>query len=131
MARLGFETTIDGGVAVIALTGELDLSGATRLEQEIDRVTDMDGGPTALVVDLSRLDFMDSSGLRLLVLVDQRSRTAGRRFGLVPGGDTVQRVFDITRMRDHLTFVSDPAELAGGARDETRNRGEAGSGPGE
>jgi anti-sigma B factor antagonist len=121
VARLTFETRRDRDVVVIALTGELDLAGAARLEMEIDRVLG-NSPPPALVVDLSRLDFLDSSGLRLLILADQQARLAGRRFALVPGAETVQRVFEITRMSERLRFVSDPAQLATAGGTETKSK---------
>jgi anti-sigma B factor antagonist len=108
---LDFQTTTDGTVAVIAATGELDLSGATDLEAELQRLTeDPDFG--TLVLDLSRLEFMDSSGLRTIVLADMRAREAGRRFALVRGPETVHRVFEITRMSDRLDFIDSLEELA-------------------
>jgi anti-sigma B factor antagonist len=121
VARLTYQTTRHRDVAVIALTGELDMAGAAQLELEIDRVLG-DSPPPGLVLDLSRLDFLDSSGLRLLILADQRTRSAGRRFALVPGTETVQRVFEITRMNDRLSFVSDPAELAAAGEAESRSK---------
>jgi anti-anti-sigma factor len=57
------------------------------------------------------LEFMDSSGLRLVVLADMRARETGRRFALVRGPETVHRVFEITRMSERLDFVADPAEV--------------------
>lgn len=120
VARLTFKTTRHPDVTVIALTGELDLAGAARLGLEIDRVLG-DSPPPGLVLDLTRLDFLDSSGLRLLLLADHRARSDGRRFALVPGAETVQRVFDITRMRDRLRFVSDPAELAAAGEAESKS----------
>ena len=110
MPTLDFETTRDGTVAVIAATGELDLSGAAALEAEIESLTaDPDLG--TVVLDLSRLEFMDSSGLRTIVLADMRAREAGRRFALVRGPETVHRVFEITRMSDRLDFVDSLEEL--------------------
>jgi anti-sigma B factor antagonist len=107
---LDFETTRDGTVAVIAATGELDLSGAAALEAEIESLTaDPDIG--TVVLDLSGLEFMDSSGLRTIVLADMRAREAGRRFALVRGPETVHRVFEITRMSDRLDFVDSLEEL--------------------
>jgi anti-sigma B factor antagonist len=108
--RLEFQTTRDGSVAVVAPTGELDLSGAAVLEAELERLA---GEPWlgAVVLDLRGLAFMDSSGLRLVVLTDMRAREAGRRFALVRGGETVHRVFEITRMSDRLDFVADPDEV--------------------
>jgi anti-anti-sigma factor len=102
---------------VVALTGELDVAGSSLLEHELDRIS-ADHQPSALVLDLSELDFMDSTGLRLVVMADQRSREAGRRFALVRGKDDVHRVFEITRMTDRLEFVdsaSDPGGLGGRA----------------
>jgi anti-anti-sigma factor len=112
--NLDFDTSRDGSVAVIVPRGELDLSGAAVLEGEIDRLL---GDPRVgtLVLDLRALDFMDSSGLRLVVVTDMRARAAGRRFALVRGGETVHRVFEITRMSDRLDFVADPAEVIEGA----------------
>jgi anti-sigma B factor antagonist len=106
---LDFETTRNGTVAVIAATGELDLSGATVLEAELDRIA-ADPELAAIVLDLRGLEFMDSSGLRLIVLADMRARDAGHRFALVKGPDTVHRVFEITRMSERLDFVARPED---------------------
>jgi anti-sigma B factor antagonist len=111
MPTLDFETTTDGTVAVIAATGELDLSGAAVLEAELERLTE-DSDLGTVVLDLSRLEFMDSSGLRTIVMADMRAREAGRRFALVRGPETVHRVFEITRMSDRLDFVDSLENLA-------------------
>lgn len=110
MTLLSFQTTVTGDVAVISLRGELDVAGSARLEQEIDRVAE-DHAPSATVLDLSELEFMDSTGLRLIVLADARARDAGRRLALVPGPVDVHRVFEITRMVDRLDFVGSAAEV--------------------
>ena len=106
---LSFQTTVAGDVALVALTGELDVAGASLLEQEIERVLG-DHDLKGLVLDLRELDFMDSTGLRLMVLADERARTEDRRLQLVRGKPDVQRVFEITRMTDRLDFVDSPAE---------------------
>jgi anti-sigma B factor antagonist len=107
---LEFETTRNAAVAVIAATGELDLSGAAVLETELERL-EAEPEVGTVVLDMRGLEFMDSSGLRLVVLADMRAREAGRRFALVRGAETVHRVFEITRMSERLDFVADPAEL--------------------
>jgi anti-sigma B factor antagonist len=111
MPNLDFQTTRDGTVAVVAPTGELDLSGATVLEAELDRLA-AEPELGSVVLDLRGLEFMDSSGLRLVVLADMRAREAGRRFALIRGGETVHRVFEITRMSDRLDFVDGPEDAA-------------------
>ncbi len=110
MPSLEFETTRNGSVAVIVATGELDLSGAAVLEAEIERLA-AEPELGTVVLDMRGLEFMDSSGLRLVVLADMRAREAGRRFALVRGSETVHRVFEITRMSDRLDFISGPEEV--------------------
>jgi anti-anti-sigma factor len=109
---LTFQTTVTGDTAVVALSGELDVAGAGLLENELDRIV-ADHEPSALVIDLSNLAFMDSTGLRLIVLADDRSRRDGRALTLVRGQPDVQRVFEITRMTERLQFVDSAAEASG------------------
>jgi anti-sigma B factor antagonist len=98
------------GLAHVVLTGELDLSTIARLEQELARVEG--AGPATVALDLTRLTFLDSSGLRVIVSADQRARRENRRFVVVRGPDTVQRVFSITRLDEQLDLVDDFAELS-------------------
>ena len=97
---------------MISLTGELDLSGAGPLEEEIARIVAADG-IARVVLDLRELEFMDSSGLRMVALAARRLSADDRALVLVRGRDAVQRVFEITRMGDHLTFVDEPDEVGG------------------
>lgn len=112
MPSLSFQTTLTGSVAVIALRGELDVAGASLLENELDRIT-VDHEPETVVFDLSGLEFMDSTGLRLIVLADGRLQQEGRALALVQGPADVHRVFEITRMTERLRFVGSPAEVTG------------------
>ena len=107
-----FEVTIEehGGAVHARVRGELDISSAPRLEDALQR-SEADG-PALLVLDLGGLDFMDSTGLRVLISADTRAREAGRRFVLVQGNDMVQRVLRITRLDERLEIVADPGELA-------------------
>jgi anti-sigma B factor antagonist len=99
------------GVAHVVLTGELDLSTIAKVEQELSRIEGE--GPAVVALDLSRLTFLDSSGLRVIVSADQRARRENRRFVVVRGPETVQRVFSITRLDQQLDLVDDFAELDG------------------
>lgn len=110
MPKLDVETTRNGTAAIVRPVGELDLSGATILEAELDRLAE-DPEIGAVVLDMRGLEFMDSSGLRLVVVADMKAREAGRRFCLVRGDETVHRVFEITRMSDRLDFVDDPKRI--------------------
>jgi anti-anti-sigma factor len=109
VAHLSFETSVAGHAAVIALSGELDLAGAAALEQELER---LEGEPpAAIVLDLSDVSFMDSSGLRVIAVASRRARERQQRLALVPGSEQVMRVFEITRMRERLDFVDAPEEV--------------------
>jgi anti-sigma B factor antagonist len=107
---LNFQTTVTGDVAVVALTGELDVAGSALLENELSRII-ADHEPAGIVLDLSGLDFMDSTGLRLVVLADERAQAEGWSLTLVRGQPDVHRVFVITRMTDRLRFVDSAAEV--------------------
>ena len=86
---------------IIELIGELDLDGAPQLE---DALRDAEAGDaTSIVVDLGRLEFIDSTGLRLLVMAAERSKDG--RFSLLRGPKQVHRVFAITDLVDRLPFA--------------------------
>ena len=113
MSPLDFDTTLSSaGDAVIALTGELDISGAPALDEEIGRLAGRED-VHRVVLDLRGLQFLDSSGLRVVALAARRLLAAGRELTLVRGSETVHRVFEITRMADRLDFVDAPPEGAG------------------
>lgn len=110
MTLLQIDAHRHDGLAHVVLTGELDLSTVEKVEQELARVEGE--GPPIVALDLSRLTFLDSSGLRLIVSADQRARKESRRFAVVRGPDTVQRVFSITHLDEQLEIVEDVAELS-------------------
>ena len=91
------------GAVHLALIGELDLSTVEKVEEELRKVED--GGAETVVLDLSSLSFLDSTGLRTIVTADQRARKSGRRLAIVKGPDTVHRVFTITRLDERLDIV--------------------------
>jgi anti-anti-sigma factor len=109
VSQLRLSTSVIDATAVIELEGELDLAGANALEQEL--ATPEVDSTGAIVLDLRGVNFMDSSGLRVIAVTLQDAQERGRRFALVPGAAQVMRVFDITRMRERLEFVDDPREV--------------------
>ncbi len=87
---------------VIALEGELDLDGVERVTEELERAEASDA--RRIVLDLSGLTFMDSSGVRLIVCANLRSQADGDRLRLIRGSERVQRVFELTGVLDRLPF---------------------------
>ena len=90
----------------MAVSGELDLDSHIRLEDELRRVEE--NRPPVLVLDLRELEFMDSTGLRVVMAADTRARDDGRRLVVVRGSDAVNRVFRITRMDERFEMVDEP-----------------------
>jgi anti-sigma B factor antagonist len=88
---------------VLALRGELDLGSAPDLEQGLWEVEKMK--PGRLIIDLSGLDFIDAVGLSLMVRAQQSAHTNGYPFALRRGPAQVQRVFELTGLIEHLTFL--------------------------
>ena len=91
---------------VVAPRGELDMATAGAVEAELRRVVRAD--PPGIVLDLSGLSFMDSSGLHLVVRWAEESARDGFGFELKPGPPAVQRVFELASLADSLPFRNRP-----------------------
>lgn len=91
----------DGGVQ-LALSGELDLATLPALEQELDRVVPPE---KRLVLDLRRLQFIDSSGLHALLRADRRLSDVGGQLTIVRGPRAVERLFSLTGLNTRLRIV--------------------------
>ncbi len=87
---------VDGGAgeAVVAVSGELDLHSADVLERAVAALHA--AGRDRIVVDLRGVEFMDSTGLRVLIGLHRAAERDGRRLSLVPGPHPVQRIFELT-----------------------------------
>jgi len=97
--------TVDAGASppTIALAGELDPHTAPLLEGAIDEVLGREG--TDLVLDLSQLGFVDSSGLRVLISAQHRPDEQGGTLVLQSPSETVRRLLEITGLIDHITIT--------------------------
>ena len=92
------------GAVVATLVGELDLPAS---ESAFDRIDLAAREAGRLVLDLSGLTFIDSSGLRLVVRLDAAARESAFELSIVPGPANVQQVFEIVGLADALPFLSD------------------------
>jgi anti-anti-sigma factor len=95
--------------AVIVVSGELDLASAPTLEDELNRA--VTNGADLVIVDLRELEFIDSTGLGLLIKANRQAEAAGRRFAIVRGQSQVQRLLGVTGIEQRLTLVNSPEEL--------------------
>jgi len=96
------------GAVVIGVSGELDLASSPTLQEELE--TGAASRAEVVIVDLRQLEFMDSTGLSVLVRAHQRATERGQRFAVVRGPQQVQRLLTLTGVADRLALVDAPEE---------------------
>jgi anti-sigma B factor antagonist len=98
-----FDVTVEqrDGRVMLRAKGELDLSTVPTLERALAA---LDDGAPAGVLDLSGVTFMDSSGLRLLIIASERAQAAGRQLSIIPSS-AVSLVVDQVGLRATLPLV--------------------------
>jgi anti-anti-sigma factor len=90
------------------LSGELDMATAPQLA---DALSEIPHGCAAVIVDLSDLEFMDSTGLQTILSAHARLADADCRLVLIAGCRQVQQLFEITGTDHQLEFVNAPDAL--------------------
>ena len=95
-----------GGVRLVRLTGELDMAGVDRFERLL--TADQRSDAETFVIDLRGLTFIDSSGLRALIMADQHVRAEGGRFVVVRGPERVNEVLEMTGVAQRIELVDEP-----------------------
>jgi anti-sigma B factor antagonist len=91
---------------VLRLHGELDLASAPLLQSEIESAEASEA--TLMVLDLDDLEFIDSTGLRIILAAHERSQERGQMLALTRGSQQVQRLMSITRVGEHLRIIESP-----------------------
>ena len=102
---VGFETVEGKGVVRIALSGDLDVSTAGDVEEQLIALEGQK--PPEVVLDLRGLRFMDSTGLSLLINADRRGRKVGRQVTIVSGTGAPRRILETTGLMGRLDVVED------------------------
>ncbi|MBA3360988.1 MAG: STAS domain-containing protein [Acidimicrobiia bacterium] len=97
------------GAAVLVATGELDLATVEILEAAVERAIEEDH--SRVVIDLTGVKFMDSTGMRALLVATQRLEAIDRSLGVVLNGGPVARALAITGV-DRLLKLFDTLEAA-------------------
>lgn len=88
----------------IAVDGEIDLATADELTAAIEEI--FSHSSNSLVVDLTDTSFMDSTGLKTLVMADRRFGDNDRGFAVVVNGGPVSRLIDLSGVDASLRVVS-------------------------
>jgi anti-sigma B factor antagonist len=99
LLRIGSKDTLDA--TVLAPIGDLDLGSVDRFEAAFAAAE----GHTNVIVDLRRVEFMDSTGLLALLRAADELASRGGTLRVVPGPRCVDRLFDLTLTRSRIEFV--------------------------
>lgn len=120
---LELTTRVLHGCVVVEVRGEVDLSSLDALEQCLSTV--LAGEAPAIVLDLSRMGFVDAAGLRVLLRAKRRAASRGRPFVLAGPRAAVARLLVVTDLDRRFTIFPTVAEAAAafsdGASSATRD----------
>ena len=92
--ELALTARTEGDVEIIEVGGEIDVYTAPRLREAI--VTAVEAGHTRLVIDVRKVDFLDSTGLGVLVGALKRVRGDGGSLDIVCTQERILKIFEIT-----------------------------------
>ena len=101
--RYTLEVRGEAPSVTLAPMGDLDLTSADGLVEAVERASAE--GTRDLVLDLRDVEFLDSSGLRAILMTDDHCRRQGVRLRLIRGSERVMRVFTVTRVGERLPFI--------------------------
>jgi anti-anti-sigma factor len=101
--RFEVRTESSAGVHTLSLSGELDIATADQLLEAVAAVEAAAG--EKLVIDLSDVGFMDSTGLRVLIAANKSALENEFELVIVTGTSPAKRVLELTRMDEHMTVV--------------------------
>lgn len=94
---MGLSMALDQGVRhwTLTLRGDLDYGECAAFRMTIDRI--LRSSPTSVIIDLSGLEYLDSSGLGLMLALSKEYSTHGGRLVLVTN-ESVDNILDLTRL---------------------------------
>lgn len=106
---LAIESRNENGWAVLQVRGEVDLYTSPQLRDGITEL--LDQGANRIVIDLSGIEFMDSTGLGVLVVGLKRAKERNGEFALVCREGSVQKILSITGLDRVFSIHGSVAEL--------------------
>ena len=93
-----------GDVVILALSGKLDATTSKTFQDKL--LADMNSGDQRFIVDLSQLEYVSSSGLRVFLLASKRLSSSDGKIVLCSLKDHVRQVFDLTGFSSTLSIYS-------------------------
>ena len=95
-------TTVVDNTVTLALVGRLDTVTSSDLSTELSRV--FEGEVKTLVFDLTRLDYISSSGLRLLLASQKKVNATGAQMSIIGCSNALREIFEMTGFLDIMTI---------------------------
>jgi anti-sigma B factor antagonist len=105
MLNFDLDTETKGSSALVRIRGDLDLQVVETVTDALTRIES--GEPELLVIDLSRVTFMDSTGMATVAAAHIRATEASRRFAIVRPPAGVRQAFDRTKLDEVITVSDD------------------------
>jgi anti-sigma B factor antagonist len=99
--------TTGSGAATLALAGDLDLATAHLLDQHVHRAL-VESRPAGLVIDVTDLEFCDSTGVHALIRARREAHQHGSTFQVTNPNGITRRTFQVTGVLEVLTARSGP-----------------------
>lgn len=96
------------GVSILDFSGNLDTNNSPAAENEVNRL--IEEGSDRILFNFMELNFIASSGLRILLATAKKLKTTGGKMMVCSLNETVQEVFDISGFASILTLASDENE---------------------
>jgi anti-sigma B factor antagonist len=109
--ELKVTTRSQGDHAVVSVSGEIDLYTAPRLQSEL--MTALSRSPVRLIVDMSGVEFCDSTGINVLLAAHRQARERGGELQLAGPGSATRKVLQVTGLETVFTVLDDPAGVTG------------------
>jgi anti-sigma B factor antagonist len=100
--QFGMQDLVCGRCHTLVLRGELDLTAADHLEAVVFAL--FVDGISGIALNLSRLTFIDATGLRALLSIHELCEQEGYEFSVTRPRGQVRRLFELTGAADHLPF---------------------------
>ena len=100
--------SLKGKNIIISLRGEIDLDSASNVYKQIR--TEIDSSEQGLLLDLEELDFMDSSGLQILLRLKERLNKIGKEVLIVNPSTQIMKLFQLTGFDKLFNIFTDTDE---------------------
>ena len=110
---LGLKVEERGDVAVLAVSGEVDVATVPRLREQLHGL--VASGTPRIVGDLDAVDFLDSTGLGVLVGALKRVRANGGELALVCTAPRIRKVFEVTGLTKVFSLFDSVDEAVAGS----------------